>query len=736
MDYSAFGLPVLDLTGDISPIRISKDNKVTLGYIYGDRTGTCTLKGQGSSSYNTAQKLGEKGKFNYTITFDNAFEASAGWGEQKKYCLKANYIDHTQARNIISARLWGQMVASRSGVHSTLKTCPNYGAVDGFPVVIILNGQFHGLYTWNIPKDKWTFALGNGTQEAVICADVDTAAVDLRVHSTVTEKVDHALEEVTDEDNAGWVATSLNNLIDLCVNSYGADLDTTIAKYMDWNSAIDYLILTVLIDGRDMYKKNYILVTYDGTKWIWSAYDMDSTYGLQWDGHKTLPANDGISFVKFRVNRVMELIYRFKTNALKTRYKALRAGVLSEENINVMFENFAHGIPSALYDADICRWPSIPGSSVITVDQILRWLTRRLAVVDQWIEELPAQETPVAPSSREGNVVLTSIDKDGSVYNGTGYKAGYTVEIDGGVEAEIVAEGCCVTGFIPVTKDNIIKVTTDGWNLRPQNSRIIFYNADFEPMGFYTQNGFVSLFNGYTNATAILDKSKQSVTYGSDGMTTLNIAYGANCTDVAYIRIRAVGNAANLVVIREGEIPDHAITPETPAYTNRVPEAIDTDKTIFGVDYNGDGVKDGYENGPRLSSKGTAKAHGFSTVTGFIRANPGDVIRIVGVKWYTHSANYLCAYDSSFNYLGGCYGTFQRYDASGVAGDTGNNAIFNGSKCSVLNETDALITLSAPGETTVADQIYYIRVSSVGTNPDPEAQDGANMIVTINEEVK
>ena len=553
--------------------------------------------------------------------------------------------------------------------------------------------------------------MGSGTQEAVICANVDTPAVDLRVH-TKADGTDHELEEVTDENNAAWVATSLNGLIDLCVNSYGANLDTTIAQRMDWSSAIDYLIFTVLIDGRDMYKKNYILATWDGTKWVWSAYDMDSTYGLQWAGAEILPANEGISFMKFRVNRVMELIYRFKTNALRARYQTLRAGVLSDENINVMFENFAHGIPAVLYDADARRWPSVPGSSVVTVDQILRWLQRRLAVVDKWVDELPAQETPVAPADRTGNVVARSIDKTGAVYNGTGYKNGYTIDITDGVESEVAKEGCCVTGFIPVTKNTIVKVTTDSWNISPTNSRIIFYNANFEPMGYYTQHGFVSLFNGYKNNTAILDKSKQSVTYGADGMTTLNIAYGANCTDLAYIRIRAVGNSANLAVILEGEVPDIPEAPDA-GYTNRVPTSIDTDGSVFN------GV--GYQNGYRIStSSGNASAETLSTISGYIPVNPGDVVRVYGVDWYNPngSKNAFAAYDANFGYIGAVYGNIKA-TSTGII-----------SAHEVLNEHDIKFTLNTTAQ--MAKTIAYIRVNSLGLGV---ATDGANMIVTVNEEI-
>lgn len=709
-DPTVYGLPVLHLTGDTTGM--SKDNAVTLSYAYGENSGSCTLKWQGSSSLAYDKK-------NYTIKLDSAIDV--GWGSQKKYCLKANYIDHTHARNIVSARLWGQMVASRSGVHSTLKSCPNYGAVDGFPIAIMLNGEFHGLYTWNIPKDKWTFNMGSGTQEAVICANYDTPAVDLRVHAKV-DGSDHELEEVTDENNSAWVATSLNNLIDKCVNSYGADLDTTIAQYMDWNSAIDYLILTVLIDGRDMYKKNYIMVTYDGTKWIWSAYDMDSTYGLQWAGKEIYPANDGISFVKFRVNRVMELIYRFKTNALKSRYKTLRSGILSEENLSVMFENFVCGIPSTLYDADVRKWTSVPGSSVVTVDQILRWLHRRLAVVDKWIEELPAQETPIAPENREGNVVPVATDTSGSIYNGTGYKNGFTINsLNDGTETEVAMDGCCITGFIPVTKENVIKVTTDHWNISPTNSRIIFYDMDLKPMAYYTQHGFVGWFNGYTNKTAILDKTNQSVTYNADGTTTLNIAYGANCTNLGYIRIRGVGNGANLAVIREGEIPEHApdFEPEV-VIDNWIPVSTDASGAI----YNSVGYKDNTRTKTDTPDEEETKSGMFQT--GFIPFKMTDTLRISSSAWGTSPSNakvLIC--NAQFKAMG-------HYTANGYV--SAFNGYTNGAESNVTSlktKEFQSVTVGDDGFTTInlaygdeCTDVAYVRITGCGS--------GANAVVKIN----
>lgn len=377
-DPEGWGLPVLYLTGDVS--LISKENAVALSYTYGGESGTCSLKWQGSSSLAYYKK-------NYTINFDTAFEAAAGWGEHTKYCLKANYIDHSHARNIVNARLWGQIVASRDPVPAVFSDLPNYGAVDGFPVLIVLNNKFHGLYTFNIPKDAWMMGMGNGTNECILCAGNACPANGFKGEANLTD--DFEIEYISDENNTEWAVTSVNRLINACINSDGADLDTTIAQYLDWNSAIDYYIFAVVVEGADITLKNYILTTFDGTKWHFSAYDLDSTHGLYWDGSKFLPANNNPSFVSYATqHRVMELIKLYKKDALKARYNELRESVLSESNVSTMFNNLCGQIPSSVYTKEAKTWPMIPNTSVNNVSQIRDYYRMRAAYADKWIENL------------------------------------------------------------------------------------------------------------------------------------------------------------------------------------------------------------------------------------------------------------------------------------------------------------------------------------------------------------
>lgn len=378
-DPTVWGLPILALNGDITGM--DKNHPKNMMYTYGEHTGLCSMKWQGSSSVAYDKK-------NFTINFDNAFEAMEGWGAQKKYCTKANYIDHSHARNVVCARLWGETVKSRATVPTVLKNLPNYGAVDGFPIIITINDEFQGLYTMNVPKDGWMFGMGSGTQEAIVCADKWVNATSFKAEALI-DGTDFKMEYVTNEDDDAWVATSLNRLINACISSDGSDLDTTIAQYLDWQSAIDYYIFCVLTEGADMTGKNYLLATFDGVKWYFSAYDMDSTFGLHFNGKSFLPANNNPTFAQYAsFHRVMELIKLYKKDELKARYTELRESVFSESNIAVLFNNFVGQIPSPVLIQDVKRWPMIPNTSANNVSQIRDYYRLRIAVADKWIEEL------------------------------------------------------------------------------------------------------------------------------------------------------------------------------------------------------------------------------------------------------------------------------------------------------------------------------------------------------------
>ena len=553
-DPTVYRLPILYLTG--STDGMTKENAVTLGYECKDKsgnakTGSCTLKWQGSSSLVWDKK-------NYTIKFDNAFEVVDGWGEQKKYCLKANWIDHSHSRNVVSAKLWGLIRKNRSNLDNRLKNLPNAGAIDGFPCIVMLNGAFHGLYAFNIPKDAWMFGMGGGANEAIVGADNQADDTAFKVE-TLLDADGWELEYSSDSFSASAVKDSLNTLIKACINSQGNDLDTTIAQYLDWESAIDYYIFATIIQGGDMILKNTILATFNGVKWYFSAYDMDTTYGLEFDGSKLNRAVT-TTHTTFETianeHKVFELIKRFKTNELKARYKELRANELSESRICNYFENYAWDISSPLLFEDVKKWPSVRGSSVNGIDQICRWIHQRLEVTDQWIDALPERETSVEIK----NWVEYAIDTDGSLYNGCGYKDDTRLSSSGSI-SDTAQTGSVVTGFIPWTMGDVIRMKGAEFVGVSENIGghyyLMFYDSSKNVMG---NEAYVSSAS-YGNNTAI--QNAISIDYDNQtGVTTfafknLNAQTGLTqaVKNAQWIRINAYGKGSDLVITINQEIP-------------------------------------------------------------------------------------------------------------------------------------------------------------------------------------
>jgi hypothetical protein len=472
-DYTDYPIKILYLHGSIGGM--TKDDKVTVNYIWGERSGTVSLKWQGSSSVGREKK-------NMTATFDEAFEVVSGWGIQKKYVLKANYVDSSHARNIVCAKTWGQTVKSRTPANDILNTLPNGGAIDGFPVVVALNGEFYGLYTWNIPKDDWMFGMSVTTQQqAIVCAELNNnGAVAFKGLATMEPDANGELDfdlEYSSDDQKDWVLTSLNRLIAAVKDSDGTNITYGITPYLDWESAIDYYIHAVLNANYDGIHRNYLLTTYDGVKWLFTGYDMDVVLGLRAMGKYFLPANTSMTFAEVANNhKLFWLIWKYMRPQLRARYNELRAAALSVENVANAFTDFISGIPLPVYIDDARLWNGIPSTSANNLSQIVTYYDLRCRNADEWIKNtsgetaLPPQVDPnqfavtnTLSNCTTSNAATTAV-KGGS-YTATitannGYELDSVTVKMGGVDITSTAYSNGVVTISSVTGDIVITATT------------------------------------------------------------------------------------------------------------------------------------------------------------------------------------------------------------------------------------------------------------------------------------
>ncbi|MBQ5824897.1 MAG: CotH kinase family protein [Clostridia bacterium] len=392
-------IPKVFFTGELPT---TKDNVLAeLTYISKTLTfhSYVKIKCQGTSSMKYPKK-------NFTVALyeDEAREtkkkvAFKNWGEQNKFCLKANWIDISHARNVVSARLWGDVVKTRPNYEELpelLRNSPNQGAIDGFAIKVFYNGVYQGRYTWNIPKDAWMFNMDDELDNhCVLCgenydsgcfralAKIDESDWSDEIHDTCPESI----------------KTRWNEVINFVMNSTDEEFKSNISNYFDFPSLIDYHLFGLAVCGSDSYGKNQIYMTYDGTKWIASMYDLDTTWGMYWNGETLVSADYARTKFEDYVNgRLGNLLYsRIEQNfatELTTRWSELKSGPLSLINIINRFERFMDIVPSELIKEDYASttangaFTGIPSVAKNNLQQIRNFAVARQAWTDNYIVNL------------------------------------------------------------------------------------------------------------------------------------------------------------------------------------------------------------------------------------------------------------------------------------------------------------------------------------------------------------
>lgn len=363
-----------------------------------------SIKIQGSSSQFYPKK-------NYTLNFAENLQLKDTWGNHDKYVIKADWVDFSHMRNEFGAWLWGQVKKTRLNNDNNLvdndgnflvrtSATPlggeirpqfsmgmNYGAIDSYPVLVIINDIYHGLYSMTVPKDDWLAGMGYRAKEAIVSAENHAAPTQFKEHVHTDDNGnlfgnDFSMEYVSDKDNQTWLVDSLNGLIDAVKTK--TDLD----KHLDIESAIDYLLFNVTIGNGDGVDKNFLLDTWDGTKWAFAAYDMDSTFGNYWDG-KSYTTSSFKDLVNHKETSALYnlLLTNYKEN-VQNRWRELRANVFSTDNLITSIYNHAVKIPAETLNYEKKRWPGIPGTQTNNISQICNWLEKRLKLIDNQIDSI------------------------------------------------------------------------------------------------------------------------------------------------------------------------------------------------------------------------------------------------------------------------------------------------------------------------------------------------------------
>ena len=403
-----YGIQVLYLWGgNITSLKdksVTLTNEVTYKFPHYHIQGTLNkFKVQGASSVYLPKK-------NYTLNFDQSFEAFGGMGKQHKYVIKANYKDATQSLNNVGAKLWGKIrgthlqldgaiqnssgdyLVDDNGNHIIGVTDPqlsiggHYGAVNGFPIAVYINDQYWGLYSFNIPKDDWMAKMPKSGKYAIVDAVwKDQGAF----NAETTFKDNMELQFCSTKDNT-WAKDSINELIRAAKGHYdnAQALDAALTPLVDYDSVYDYYIYSVLTGNVDGVYRNYLLQTFDGKKWYFVAYDMDESFGKTPQDTNYLSAysiggddfwHEETTFENIaNNNRLFYQFWKFHKDEVLKRTKDLISGVMSAPSVDSTFINYSQSIPRIALIAENKVWKNTPDTSVNTIDRIGRWYHDRI----------------------------------------------------------------------------------------------------------------------------------------------------------------------------------------------------------------------------------------------------------------------------------------------------------------------------------------------------------------------
>lgn len=317
-----------------------------------------------------------------TIVFD-------GWVRQDAFHLKSFYTDWLRGIGIVGYQLYDEMeqllpeernrIWKRAGVdgHPKSRCYP-----DGFPCALYLNGEFYGIYAWQLKKHRRNMSMekhcethihldGNLSETTFWQGSIRWRAFEVRnPKGLLTKDGKPYNSDVPSELADGPVKDAIVVLSHRCgeleeMQKAGADDDairTFMARYFDVESMLNYIIFSTITSNYDGFAKNWQWLTYDGQKWFVAPYDLDCTFGNFHGGTFVFPADLTYINSTFSMNKtrpaIAQWFWSYYFDELTLRYFQLRqAGIFTTEHIAELQRQWHDRIGDEFYQREWQRWP-------------------------------------------------------------------------------------------------------------------------------------------------------------------------------------------------------------------------------------------------------------------------------------------------------------------------------------------------------------------------------------------
>lgn len=310
--------------------------------------------------------------------------------------FKSNWIDHTNIRNAMCYRLWEQFAASRTGyprlevekpyIGKTGKDALQNGA-NGVPrlysALLYINDEFYGIGSFGTAKKRANYNIAkNKPKEILIGMDGWNDITNLEVTNPTLYELKAPSSPTVDTFNAISNWNAFTQLSD-------ANFTAQAVNYLDKQNAIDFMIFAEFVKCRDVVSqnsaKNFQFISYDGKKFMFMPYDMDTVFGLEWTGAVVYDDTTGSQLVWNSSGSFWRKVKVAYNTDVEARYKQLRdLKIISVENIYNLSTDLSLKYSKDVYDLELARWPVRPSLNITSLEQILTWTKKRIAFLDTY----------------------------------------------------------------------------------------------------------------------------------------------------------------------------------------------------------------------------------------------------------------------------------------------------------------------------------------------------------------
>ena len=368
-----------------APFKFNDDGRLLEGYVQ------YAMQGDSSKSY-PKKNLKVKLFSDADCKNELKFKPKATWQANNKFNIKANYIDATQARNLVNAANFanaGRATALEHQSHTPLLKAQALGQMEGLPLELSFIDGYYGLMTLNTKKDEKSFGMDSkvDTNEAIEIEQSKDPFSD----ATVTIDGTEFATDVHDQANDA-TKTNFSKMLSFISTSNDADFKAKLGNYFDVKSIMNAMLWGLMSNMWDSYDKSIILLSWDnGLTWYFTLYDMDSTWDLYWNGSKLQGACDittGTIPSIWQNNTLYKRVYTNFKDELQAQYNFLRKNVWRNDQLCRSYKQFIDSIPETAYERDQTKWPDIPSVKITDFGQIQSAIIRRGAAMDNFMAHL------------------------------------------------------------------------------------------------------------------------------------------------------------------------------------------------------------------------------------------------------------------------------------------------------------------------------------------------------------